>query len=268
MARKVVEMGRNLKFGLEIEFNNDVRRELVVALTRRGVNAVIEGYNHEVRNSWKIITDGSCGYEIVSPILYGFEELEKVCEALNEVGAKVDRRCGVHIHHDANDFRMNNIKNVYRLYDKYINALDSIMPESRRKNNNSYCKNNISLDVIERIEDMEQMRHILADNSTRSMKRYAKVNFCSYLAYGTIEFRQHSGTTDFEKIKNWVIITNKMMERASQGKVVKPTTEKRMNKWNESEIHMMYDFYMEMGISGTEVADYVRDRRKKLNKVA
>ena len=34
--------------------------------------------------------------------------------------------------------------------------------------------------------------------------RYYKVNVMSYNNHRTIEFRQHSGTTEYEKIKNWI----------------------------------------------------------------
>ena len=34
--------------------------------------------------------------------------------------------------------------------------------------------------------------------------RYYKVNACAYDRHRTIEFRQHQGSTDYEKISHWV----------------------------------------------------------------
>lgn len=41
--------------------------------------------------------------------------------------------------------------------------------------------------------------------------RYYKVNACSYARHNTIEFRQHQGSTDFEKISNWVNFCAKLV---------------------------------------------------------
>ena len=42
--------------------------------------------------------------------------------------------------------------------------------------------------------------------------RYFKVNPISYDRHKTIEFRQHSGTTDYEKISNWILFLAKLVE--------------------------------------------------------
>jgi hypothetical protein len=42
--------------------------------------------------------------------------------------------------------------------------------------------------------------------------RYIKLNLQSYVKYGTIEFRQHSGTIEFEKMYNWILLTQQMVE--------------------------------------------------------
>ena len=50
--------------------------------------------------------------------------------------------------------------------------------------------------------------------------RYCKVNLKSFRRHGTIEFRHHSGSTDFEKISNWIILTQAIVERAVNSRVV------------------------------------------------
>jgi hypothetical protein len=54
--------------------------------------------------------------------------------------------------------------------------------------------------------------------------RYMKLNCQSYEIHGTVEFRQHQGTTDGEKIVAWVVFTQMLVERAVAGKI-------RMKKW-------------------------------------
>ena len=264
---KELNMTRDLKFGVEIEFIN---RECVADVIRiaesKGVVVKELRYTHDVTNGfWKIVTDSSCGMEIVSPVLYGMEgieEVKKVCEALNEAGAKVNVNCGVHVHHDLKGIGAEQLKNVYRFYDKYIKAIDSMMPNSRRGNNNCYCQDT-PLYVMNYLDECNTFDDILEIVADISSKRYRKINLVSARKYGTIEFRQHSGSTDGEKITNWIILTNLILQRA-EGKAVKPVTEARKRKWAESDVEMMYDFYMELGISGTALAKYVRSRRKAL----
>jgi len=53
--------------------------------------------------------------------------------------------------------------------------------------------------------------------------RYRKVNFCSYLDYRTIEFRQHGSSIDYEKIGTWVAFLGNLVDRAAKAKQVQIT---------------------------------------------
>ena len=46
--------------------------------------------------------------------------------------------------------------------------------------------------------------------------RYMTVNLQSYVKYGTIEIRQHGGTTDFEKMEAWIILMYQLLDVAKQ----------------------------------------------------
>ena len=65
------------KYGLEIEIVNVDRERLLSNLNQAGIECYYEGYNHQTRPHWKIVTDASVsnGYELVSPILEGDEGL-------------------------------------------------------------------------------------------------------------------------------------------------------------------------------------------------
>ena len=49
--------------------------------------------------------------------------------------------------------------------------------------------------------------------------RYFKLNLQSYVKYGTVEFRHHSGTTTFSKVKNWILICARLVEYSKQNGV-------------------------------------------------
>lgn len=212
----------NRQFGVEIEFVADAHQlsQLLIKARAAGLAIEQEGYNHNTRNHWKIVSDASCGWELVSPILkgrQGLEDLEKACQALNAVGVQVNKSCGLHVHHDTNGMNVNQLKNIFIIYAKLEKTFDSLVPASRR--DNRYCRSLIASDYtnrtveqyIERISSLKnvsQMESFLSD-------RYRKVNFQSYLKYGTVEFRQHAGTTDFTKMYNWILLTQQVVERAN-----------------------------------------------------
>lgn len=227
-------------FGVEIEFTTKgITREAVAKLmNQKGVRAEVDIYNHTTRGHWRLITDSSCGYELVSPILKGREglrQLELACEALNELGAKVNRKCGLHVHHDINDYSVEDTKNLYATYIKFEKIIDSFLPNSRRGNNNNYCKSLTSINYSGREESalkLLQRTKTMDDIKSLFSTRYLKLNIQSYVKYGTVEFRQHSGTTEYEKIYNWIILTQQMVDNAMVRKV--------NYKWNENWNTMNY----------------------------
>ena len=214
-------------FGIEIEFflGRSNRRgayanEVAQAVRNQGIDCQVEGYNHHTRPHWKIVTDASVNYEgleIVSPILKGeegLEELNKVLKGLNEAGAKVDRTCGIHVHHDAGDFTLRTFKNIYGLYARYEDSIDELVARSRRGSQNRFCQSpRTNLDRLQAAKSVDE----IIDQVYPS--RYIKLNCQSYRRIGTIEFRQHGGSTDFEKLSNWIIFTQMMVERAVNGTI-------------------------------------------------
>lgn len=215
----------NRRFGIEIEAYNCSRDRLARELSEAGINVTVEGYNHETRDHWKLVRDssltGSETFELVSPILEGengLRELEKVCWVLDLCNVKVNDSCGLHVHMDAADFTMNTWKNLALSYKNIENVIDAFMPNSRR--DNYYCK---SLSSISN-------RRILEAGTINELQaafgndRYHKVNLQAYSRHRTVEFRQHSGSTNFTKMSNWVLFLGRMITFAQQAKVEAGTT--------------------------------------------
>lgn len=205
-------------FGVEIEFTRASRSRVAELMREKGLLAEVEGYNHFTRNHWKLITDASCEFELVSPILKGREglrQLKLATEALNEAGAKVNRRCGLHIHHDINDYDAKQIANIYAVYVKLEKTIDTLVPESRRGNRNNYCASLFQYRDQQHILDKLKKVNSIQDIENIFFQRYVKLNFQSYVKYGTIEFRQHSGTVEFEKIYNWILLTQQIVDTAA-----------------------------------------------------
>lgn len=298
MAKKPITFERPLQFGIEIEISDiqGSRSQVAEAIRAAGVPArAISGVEHYDYNTWKIEYDGSLndcpnGMEIVSPVLKGVEglrELELVLEVLNELGAKVNVKCGVHVHHYANDLTLNQLKNVYRLYAKHEQAIDEIFPPSRFNNNyakmiNGYFMEAFRydakfhgktvLEVAELIEDIDEWKRVLGGGFGRGYyknERYYKINSVAWVKHGTLEFRQHSGSTDYEKLSNWIIVTHKIIETACKKKVVRMKSASRLAKCNDEQtghIHRNYDLYYELGLNATSVAEFIGKRQAEFRK--
>lgn len=229
----------NRQFGIEIEAYNCNQDALARALNQAGIPCNVEQYNHLTRSAWKIVADSSLrghnAFELVSPILQGMEglaTLKKVCEVLNEQGAKVNRTCGLHVHINARNFTLQTWKNTLINYAKLErNVIDRFMPASRR--DNIYCNSLADIRNFEQLINeaygVDGIRHIIGT-------RYSKVNAESYPRHGSIEFRQHGGTTSFEKISYWVQFLGNLITFAEQGKVVEENTISALDSFCDEDV--------------------------------
>ncbi|MRJ09738.1 amidoligase enzyme [Ornithobacterium rhinotracheale] len=210
----------NRKFGVEIEFFGPSDEDLAFKMNLSGLAYQMERYNHATRNHWKFTTDSSIrgdnAKELVSPPLQGndgLQALRKACKALRLADAKVNRSCGLHIHIDANDFDLESFKLLVRNWIRIEPQIDQMMPPSRRANNNTYCQSNIDANIDQRINRASTILHLTNIFGTR----YKKLNLLSFQRHGTIEFRQHGGSTNYRKIKQWILICSRLVEASKQG---------------------------------------------------
>lgn len=204
------------KFGVEIECYGVTKSKLISRLEKIKIKCVNAGDNNHVTTSyWRIVYDGSVsdGFEVVSPPLMGIKGLTEVCtvlDVLTELGAQIDYRCGFHVHVDATGFNLEQLIAIGRRYDKWERKIDAVMPASRRENNNDYC---LSMKSFFRSYQSAIDRSTSIDRFTRELcSRYYKINYGAFIRHGTIEFRQHSGTVNSTKAKNWIIFCLNLVE--------------------------------------------------------
>ena len=234
----------NRKYGIEIEFSWNGRCPsfdfIAEKITEAGVpctaNNRYSGSIHNVSRTWKIVPDGSVnnGGELVSPILSGLEGKEQLRIALRtikELGAKTDRSCGIHVHHDASDMSAKNLANVAELYKSHEAIIDQFVGESRRRySGNQYCAS-MHTNRMYWENASERMYNNTNINSSEQQKsqmiraispgRYFHVNFNAYLRHGTVEFRQHHSSLNVNKIWTWVVFTQTIMSvaKSHRGKI-------------------------------------------------
>ncbi len=241
----------NRKFGIEIECYGVNRQQLIETIRAKGI-ACNNGSRRGQSNNWKITTDGSisgrrgAAVEVVSPILRGADglaQLEKVCEALTECRALINKTCGLHVHFDANHLGLKQWKTLFKNYIKGEGTIDSMMPRSRRGNGNRYIKSMINktgsaTGAYGRIERATTLKGMASSLTGRD--RYYKLNVESFFRQGSVEFRQHSGTREFSKMKNWILFLHRLVDYSEQGFLMQSGTFEEMGKFMEDNNH---DFY-------------------------
>ncbi len=201
------------------------------------------------------LNGGEGGAEYVTGILTGdtgFNHLQEICGELSK-RSKVDNSCGIHVHlgiPGKTGFSKQLLINSYRLYCFLENEVFAMLPKSRRKND--YCKplkkmkfrQALNKESIELDEDYNDLMAYMTNNKIKSCDgnhnkrtnhpqgskcgydkstpRYCWVNYVPAMfdtrgnqSY-SIEIRNHSGSTNFTKIKNWVLIQMAILAFADQ----------------------------------------------------
>jgi hypothetical protein len=254
--------------GLEIEFFGVNYQTVVRELNAAGVACNWKNYTHVTdTNAWKLVYDVSVtstntgargGLELVSPPLtmdVMDAQMKIIHEVFGRIGAKIDKTCGVHVHHEIDDLNVEHIKNLYTIYSKHNGTIDEIMPKSRRsQSGNRYCKP-LKQSLVNAVQDCNSIQEI----QRVTTDRYYTLNFTSYVKYGTVEFRQHSGSYDYEKIMSWIRITQAMVHTAATKKRIKPTMGEKVNR--------TVAFNKEIGTFDTAEGYYIKNRKAELTKL-
>lgn len=175
---------------------------------------------------WKVVTDGSVsgpgcvGLEFVSPILQGQPGLDNIARAvaaLRAMGATVNKSCGFHVHVGGHDRSVGFFKTLVKLYGRFEDAIDMLMPAGRRGNQEYYCR---AVDLVRGIDaaaSVAELGSMLVRASRGGAVKYHKVNIAP-LGKPTVEFRHHAGTVDAVKAINWITTCLRLVRAAMDGK--------------------------------------------------
>lgn len=221
------------RFGVELEFAATVGRSTAARFLRdAGLDAMESGYTHAVTRGWKVLQDGSCGNEAVSPILTGeggWESLRSATRALTAAGCQVTSACGTHVHHDVSDLTAIQLRQVLSNVRACQHALASYMADGRMRRNWCQPISRHEWDAMFRNFDNGTFRTVVHGSArgcpfnarfcggSRCEHRYRDINLTPLLSYGTIEFRQHSGTLNAGKLKPWIAVGQAIVEAGRRG---------------------------------------------------
>jgi hypothetical protein len=224
-------------FGIEIETSGVSIPAVKMEFAARGILGC------------KVVPDGtpSVDAEIVTPVYASSqiarEHLQTICDALAAIGARVNSRCGLHVHignaplnesvttaqftgtsiaytertgryhtDHAEPFDAAIVKDVMTRYTRQqrtFGGINAMLPVSRH--DNRMCRA-LSLDAIARCDTIQQLSEIGTHG------KFSAINLQTW-ANGTIEFRQHSGTIEADKIWAWAQFLLNLVDHTIQNRV-------------------------------------------------
>jgi hypothetical protein len=217
-------------------FNRFCAAEIEVATMRTSRKRLIA-----CRNKWDfgIVTDGSLrnaghahGFEINTAPAAGnrfVDQVKDVCDVLKAGKASTTEICGLHIHVNAKDFDHDDIARLVDVYKRVEAATMLMQPRARR--GSVYCtpcgqaydqarasREGFELALDRAVYQTDNARQIANDKGrkygTNQEVRRRAMNLHSWFYRGTVEFRLHTGTTNFDKITSWAAICVAILELA------------------------------------------------------
>jgi len=172
---------------------------------------------------WKITNDSSirCSptqpncrlVEIVSPILQGGDGLQnvhRVLQILKSINPSVNKSMGVHVHIGTSQFSYNQLVKICQQFIKYEETFDLLVAPSRRGDANRYALSNRNSSALRHLsnfdanQEVRRCRNMDELINVVSPTRYFKLNLHAFRRHGTLEFRQHSATTNYMKVGYWI----------------------------------------------------------------
>ena len=227
------KFGTKRKFGVEIELGNEVpKRKIKRYITKVAYNPVkCSGWTTSNNNQyWHLKDDATCGkdgwdgsrgFELASFVASGWIDLlevERVVDAVQHSGAKVNKNCGVHVHVDVADFSKQDIAVLLANWLKIELRMLHAVPR-RRAASEGFSKplmhsTSFYLERDHRYSPDDLWALFMpSDGNPYALDRAVTLNFTNYLkslAWGrhwdrkTVEFRWPEGTTSGVDVKNWV----------------------------------------------------------------
>jgi hypothetical protein len=228
--RELLPLSSDLSgFTVGIEFEcimpGDVGRPgLTEALTARGTNTRwVNSYaDHDTHPHWTVAGDLSLprfqGAEVKSPILRGqdgMEQVMRVARALKELGCKVTRRCGLHVHVGIENENADFFRNLLRVYYNNSRLIDRLVPASRRGNYHRFAR---QASITQLRDDMTKEQILRGWGN----QKFVKVNLSNYATRGTVEFRQGGPTVEADKAAYWVKLMLRLCAAARAGRGTQP----------------------------------------------
>ena len=235
----IAELNRTRRLGLEFEFaipqigsgdGSDVRRVLAEVLSQNGITAVARSYSQypvplgrDVAVEYDSSVRGESRFngirwqqiEIKTRILHGLDDWEavvpKALEICRYLGGRVNSSCGMHVHVDLPEARMDPvvIRSLYNSVHRYEPVIFGLVAPSRARG----C---YSAPLPDQPGHLSRCRSLSCfQRSLSGISRQSGVNWTHLWGdEPRIEYRYHGGTLDVEKARHWSRLLLRLTDHA------------------------------------------------------
>ena len=273
MDSKKIENIKSQDFGIEIEVEGISREETAKAIanyfgkTAKYIGDTVGysawGVKDNEGRLWKCMSDASLangGCEVVSPICFwkDIKIIEDIVGILQNLGAKVNYRTGIHIHIGAKKMTANQLRNLvnnfYTHEDMVFKALEvdyERETEYCHKTNYKFLKK-LNEEKPESREALFNIWYkILSPYDSREQhynpSRYHAVNLHATYTKCTVEFRLFNSTLDKKKVASYIIFCMALINQAMEASRV---ATKKIHSDNEK--YSMRTWLRQLGLNGEE----------------
>jgi hypothetical protein len=193
----------------------------------------VKGWHHTHGNkNWILKPDSSCGLELCSRILSGWQGIEEVCKIVNSIKndpiISADDRCSFHCHIDVSDLSESQIANVITYWIKCEAVFLDSIPSHRKTNR--YCQSLGLSDIFQHDSKFssKEIISLVGDMKYYTLNTYHKKRG----RRDTIEFRiiGSDGCKNPYLVKNWIRLLIHFVEMSKKHK--KPRTYKKDDSWS------------------------------------
>jgi hypothetical protein len=183
-------------------------------------------YRHTFGSEWKVVPDGTCSAEIVSPPMRNgitdFLQVRRVMFALKQRGARVTSRCGGHVHFGVEHLKASDRSRTIEAHHIYEPMFDAFVAGRRR--GHTQFTNPRSVMEMEMLADAfrdncGQVASRDANGNTvmrgevlNHPHRYRHWNVLSWVKYGTFENRQLEGCLNPKKMFAWLALNRAFID--------------------------------------------------------
>jgi hypothetical protein len=213
------------KFGVEIEFISRISRSEMIRKIKQetGVDVREAYYTDTDTSAWRLKTDASLsqgGLELVTPILSDMNDLETLKSIIKVLDAngRINASCGLHVHTDARNTKTSQVKKLIKYIAKYELAMNKLVSSSRR-GESQWCKDNFTSLRYSDETPSQFFKRLNTKNTDQLLRlvqgnRYHKWNFKNYTQHGSVENRMHQGSLNADKIAEWVLLNQAIVNCA------------------------------------------------------
>ena len=251
-CKEILNLNCFRRFGVEIEVNSfDMRDRAIghadgalpdgihyignVVQKATGEKVLIHKWGNDHHNDvWIVKPDASCGMEVCTPVMKGWNGLLRTCRVIDAFRADTkitsDTRCSFHVHVDVSDLNESQLASVITWWIKSEPVFLDSVPVCRKKN--QYCQFLGQMDIFDDVEDGLMSSELLLK----------KVGFCKYFTINTFHYQNKKRKTIEFRImdnecclnswmaKNWIRLILHFVERAATRGL--PVNYETGNKWS------------------------------------